>query len=159
MTHEEAFENLKGWAKIFGYPIEEARFAEWPEELEVGTRGFFQADRINSPGWIWVKLGLPSEIRTGVLAHEVGHMALFIMSVEPYQRATHEPTASLLGHCFLAVIQEDFQNPLLHISGIAKSVKLFLELLKGKVERTSRNLARMEIAYYQWKKEAEGIGA
>jgi hypothetical protein len=165
VTHEEVFERLKAWAKIFGYPVHEAVFAEGcrPEWLEEGTRGFLQRERINLPGWIWLKLGLPSEERAEVLGHEVGHLAIHVLKGEPYEseyydRLTHEPTADLLGRCFVAIIQEDFENPLFDRGGVRKSVKEFLEILKGKIERTGRNLFMMEIAYHQWKKEVEGSG-
>lgn len=140
MTHEEAFERLLGWAKVFGYPVEEANFAEghWPEGLEEGTRGFFHRDRIGSPGWIWVRPGLPPEERTGVLAHEVSHMALSLLKVEPYQRLTHEPTADLLGKCLVAMIWEDYGNPLFRISRIADLIKAFCDRLTCQAESLGR---------------------
>jgi hypothetical protein len=159
MTHEEAFENLKGWAKAFGYPVEEARFAEWPEELEVGTRGLFSRERMNSTtGLIWISPGLPPEERTKVLAHELGHMALFLLKVEPYQRLTHEPVADLLGQAFIAIQNEDFQNPLFKMTRISETVVEFLKLLKLKIEHTGLNLVRMDAEYFRWKKEVEEAG-
>ncbi len=85
MTHEQAFENLKVWAQTFGYPVEEARFQEWPEELTEGARGFFQRDRIDVSGWIWISSGLPPEERTYVLGHELGHLAIELLNGEPYR--------------------------------------------------------------------------
>jgi hypothetical protein len=36
--------------------------------------------------------------------------------------------------------------------------KNFLELLKGKIDRTRKNLALMDAEYFRWKKEVEGNG-
>ena len=160
MTDAEVFEKLKDWAKVFGYDILEVAFAEgdFPEGLEKGTRGFFAKGTLNSPGWIWLRPGLPIEEKVEVLAHEMGHMGLHLLGVEPYQKLSHEPTASLFAKCLVAVIREDFENPMFKIAGIYTLLKEFLELLKAKIDRTSKNLAMMEVAYLRWKKEVEGKG-
>lgn len=139
MTHEEAFETLKTWADIFGYPILEAIFAEGDFPLEgKDARGFFHKDEINSPGWIWIRPGLSPEDRTDVLAHEVSHMILFVLKVEPYQRLTHEPTADLLGKCLVAMIWENYDNPLFKIGRIADLIKAFSDRLIRQTESLGR---------------------
>ncbi len=156
MTHEQAFENLKVWAQTFGYPVEEARFQEWPEELTEGARGFFQRDRIDVSGWIWISSGLPPEERTYVLGHDLGHLAIELLNGEPYRPLTHQPTADVLGRCFVAIQWEDFGNPLFKITTISETVIGFLKILKAKIEHTGRNLAMLEAAHLQMDERTRG---
>ena len=155
MTDEQVFQTLVKWSMVFGCDVYEGE----REENET-RRGLFR--KLRRPGQdeemqIVIQTDLPLEEKIEVMAHEIGHLALSLLKVEPYQKLTHEPTASLFAKCLVAVIREDFGNPLFRISGMSELVKQFLELLKGKIDRTSKNLAMMEVAYLRWK-EVEGNG-
>ncbi len=154
LTDKEIFEKLISWATTFGVDV----YGGEREEGET-RRGYFRKSRVPGEDWrleIVIQADLPTEEKIDVLAHEIGHLALDLLGVKPYQKPTHEPTASILGKCLIAAIREDYTNPLFKIGGVFELVKEFLELLKGKIDRTSRNLAQMEVAYLRWKEEVEG---
>lgn len=160
MTHEDVFQTLLQWAYTFGCDIIEANEEAWPEDKKE-ARGLFRKGK-GSLGLeemeIWLKMDLALEEKIDVMAHEVAHMALYLLQVNPSQKLTHEPLADLLGKCLVAALREDWQNPLLRVGGIVELVKNFLEFLKAKKERTQPYLAWVNFEYFKWKKETEGGG-
>jgi hypothetical protein len=120
MTDEDALQTLIRWAWTFGCDIIEAD----KDELQADGRERRGVIRMLKRGpdreemEIWLKADLPLEEKIEVMAHEVGHLALSLLKIEPYQRLTHEPTASLLGHCLVAALREDYGNPFFKIGGI-----------------------------------------
>lgn len=160
MTNEEALQTMLRWAWDFGCDIIEANEEAFPEDQKE-ARGMFRKVWREGEGQvmeIWLKTDLPLKEKVEVMAHEIGHMALFLLKVNPSHKLTREPVADLLGKCLLAIIWEDYGNPLFKIGRVYELVKEFLELLKGKMNRTSHNLALMEVNYLRWKKEVEGEG-
>lgn len=163
MTNEEVFQQLIEWAWYFGCDVYDANDEELQLDGHERRRGVFRKFK-RVPGRdeeieIVLQIDLPIEEKVEVLSHEVAHMGIFLLKVEPYQKLTHEPTAELLGRCLVSIIRGDVQqNPLFKVSGMTPLVKQFLELLSGKIERTSTNLTAMNAEYFRWKKEIDGYG-
>jgi hypothetical protein len=158
MTHEDCFQTLLQWAWTFGCDIIEANEEAWPEDKKE-SRGLFRKGKRESEGEvmeIWLKMDLTLEDKIGVMGHEVAHLALHLLNVNPDQKIIREPVADLLGKCLVATLWEDWQNPLLRVGGIVELVKNFLEFLKAKKERTQPYLAWVDAEYFRWKREVEG---
>ena len=153
MTDEEVLQKLVTWALTFGCDVYEGEREEHEQ-----TRGLFRKlRRLGSDDEmeIVIQTDLPLEEKVEVMAHEVSHMALYLLKVEPYQKLTHEPTADLLGRCLVAALKEDWANPFFKVGGIAELTVQFLKFVIAKQDRTSLNLARMEEEYFRWKREME----
>ena len=155
MTDEEIFQKLITWALTFGCDVYEGE-----REENEQRRGQFRVVK-RLPGRdeemeIVIQTDLPLEEKVEVMAHEVGHMALYLLKLNPDQKVIREPIADLLGRCLVAALREDWQNPFLKVGGIAELTVQFLKFVIAKIDRTSGNLAMMEAAYYRWKKEVEG---
>ena len=159
MTDEEVFQKLLTWAMTFGCDV----FGGEREENEQ-RRGQFRVlkrvpGRYDEEMEIVIQTDLPLNEKLDILAHEIGHMALYLLKLNPDQKVVREPLADLLGRCLVAALREEWQNPVFKITGIAELAKEFLQFVKAKQERTCLNLSRMEQEYFRWKREMEAKGS
>ena len=156
MTDEQVFKTLIGWALDFGCDCYEGE-----REENEQRRGLFRVlkrvpGRYEEEMEIVIQTDLPLEEKLQVMAHEFSHMGLHLLKLNHDQKLIREPVADLLGRCLIATLKEDWQSPFFKITGIVELTKQFLEFIKAKRDRTCLNLARMNAAYLQWKKEQEG---
>lgn len=163
MTNEEMFQMLLQFATLLGYDVCEMDQGDFPESCKE-NRGFFRQSKsgpLGMPGQggeIFLRIGLPLDERVEVLAHEIGHITLSLLGVEPYQPLTHEPVAVLFVHSLLASLRGDFDDPIFKICKSTELFRKFLSLVKEKQDKTFSAELELHKGYIQYLKEKEGKG-
>lgn len=161
-NEEEIFQTLLQWAYAFGCDIIEADKEDFPKNVGE-ARGFFNVVKSGivmkrEDVEIWLISGLSLEEKIWVLAHETGHLILYLLGIRPYVKELHEPVAVLIERFLIALLKGEQDDPVLQIdcSGeVLKMIQKFLKLLQEKQDRTQESIFKIDQAYFKFKKDQE----